>query len=672
MNALLDDWTTPFGLPPFGQFDDAAVMPAVDAAMAEARARIATIAEAEAPADFANTIAALELADESLGRVLGAFFTLAATDATPAREALQRELSPKLSAFFSEVVMNRALFGRIEDLWARRDTLGLGAEDARVLFLTRRRFLRAGAALEGVARDRLVAIRAELASLSTQFAQNVLADERAWSLAVPPDVLAALPGFLQDGLRAAGTARGAEGPVVTLARSLIVPFLQYCPDRELRREAQAAWAARGTLPGETDNRAIAARMLSLRAELAELLGAASYARFNLETEMAGTPDRVRGLLDTVWAPARAQAEADGARLAEMAREDGVNGPLAAWDWRYYAERRRQAEHAFDEAALKPYLQLDRMIAAAQSVAGRLFGLEFAPVQATLHHPTARAWEVTRDGRHMALFVGDFFARDGKRSGAWCSTMRSQRKLGGEVRPIVVNVCNFAAPPEGQPALLSIDDARTLFHEFGHALHHILSDVTYPSISGTSVARDFVELPSQLYEHWLDVPEVLAEFATHAETGAPMPADLRAKLEAARNFDQGFSTVEYTASALVDLALHDGPPPADVIAREAEILAEIGLPAAIPPRHAAAHFAHIFAGGYASGYYSYLWSEVMDADAFEAFEEAGGPFDAGRAAALERHILSAGGRAEAEELYTAFRGRMPDAAALLRGRGLDAA
>lgn len=671
MTALLDDWTTPFGLPPFADISDAEVVPAVEVALAEARARVAEIAEEPAPPSFDNTVAALELADAKLVRVLGAFFTLVSTDATPEREEIQRVLSPMLAAFGSEVVMNRALFARLEELWTRRETLGLAAEEERVLYLTRRRFLRAGAALEGAARDRLREITERLATLSTRFAQNVLADERGWSMPVPDAAMVELPEDLQHGLHAAGTARGAGGPVVTLSRSLIVPFLQTCPDRDLRRRAMTAWTSRGATGGDTDNRAIAAEMLALRAEQAALLGSSSYAHHKLKTEMAATPEAVQELLQTVWRPARAQAEADAEALAGMARADGINGPLAPWDWRYYAEKRRQAEHDFDAAALKPYFQLDRMVAAAQSVANRLFGLEFAPVDVPLHHPTARAWDVTRDGRHMALFVADYFARDGKRSGAWCSTMRSQQKLAGEIRPIVVNVCNFAAPAEAEPALLSIDDARTLFHEFGHALHHILSDVTYPSISGTSVARDFVELPSQLYEHWLDVPEVLARFATHAVTGAPMPEHLRDRFAAARNFDQGFATVEYTASALVDLALHLGSPPVDVQAREAEILAEIGMPPAIALRHAAPHFAHIFAGGYAAGYYSYMWSEVMDADAFEAFEEAGSAFDPATAAALERHVLSAGGRDEAAALYTRFRGRMPDASALLRGRGLAA-
>ena len=386
--------------------------------------------------------------------------------------------------------------------------------------------------------------------------------------------------------------------------------------------------------------------------------------------MAKTPANVRELLLAVWEPAKARALADGAVLAAMLRADGIAGPLEPWDWRYYAEKRRKAEHDLDEAALKPFLQLDRMIEAAFTCAHRLFGLDFAPLDVPLYHPDCRAWEVTRDGAHVAVFIGDYFARGSKRSGAWCSAMRSQAKFPEVQAPVVINVCNFA---KGDPALLSYDDARTLFHEFGHALHQMLSDVTYESVSGTSVARDFVELPSQLYEHWLEVPEVLGEFATHVETGEAMPKLMLDKVLEAANFDQGFQTVEYVASALVDLEFHDGPAPADPMQKQAEVLEAIGMPHAIGMRHATPHFAHVFSGdGYSSGYYSYMWSEVMDADAFEAFEEAGSAFDRDRARALEANILSTGGSRDAAELYIAFRGRLPGVEALLKGRGLVAA
>lgn len=672
-NPLLQDWQTPFELPPFDAIKDDDFAPAVEAALDQARAAIARIADAPEPPTFRNTIEALEAADATLNRVLGVFFNLAGADSNPARQELQRAFSPKLAQYGSEITMNRALFERIETLWQARDTLDLNEEQARLLYLTRRGFVRAGAALEGEAAERLKAVKERLAVLGTQFTQNLLADEADWSMPLAETDLEGLPDFVVAAARAAGEERGAGGPVVTLSRSVIVPFLQFSPRRDLRETAWRAWSARGANGGDTDNRAIAAETLALREERARLLGYDSFAAFKLETEMAGTPEAVEDLLIQVWRPARAAAMADAEALTEMLHADGINGALEPWDWRYYSEKRRKALHDLDEAELKPYLQLDRMIEAAFDVAGRLFGLTFRPVDAPLYHPDVRAWEVMRDGRHMAVFLGDYFARASKRSGAWCSAFRQQQRLAGDIRPIVVNVCNFAKPGAGQPALLSWDDARTLFHEFGHALHQMLSDVTYESISGTSVARDFVELPSQLYEHWLEVPQVLARHATHADTGAPMPDDLRDRLLAAATYDMGFQTVEYVASALVDLRFHQGAAPADPMARQAEVLAEIGMPAAIGMRHATPHFAHVFAGdGYSSGYYSYMWSEVMDADAFAAFEESGDAFDADTAGKLERFILSAGGSAEADALYTAFRGRMPGVEALLRGRGLDKA
>jgi len=668
-NILLADWETPFALPPFGQIDDGDFGPAIDAALEIARAAVAEIAANPAPATFANTIEALECADDKLSKVLGVFFNLASADANPAREALQRDVSPKLAAYSAEVTMNADLFARIEALWLARDTLDLDAEQARVLLLTRRRFVRAGALLEGGDRDRLKAVMQRLAELGTEFTQNLLSDEREWALELSDSDLSGLPGFVVAAARAVGEERGAGGPVVTLSRSLITPFLMFSSRRDLRRRAYEAYVARGANGGATDNRAIAAETLKLREERARLLGYETFAAFKLETEMAKTPEAVRDLLTRVWVPARAAAEADASILENMLHADGHEGPLEPWDWHYYSQKRRQAEHDLDEAALKPYLQLDRMIEAAFAVANRLFGLEFSPLDVPLYHPDVRAWEVTREGRHMAVFLGDYFARGSKRSGAWCSAMRSQRKLGGEVRPIVVNVCNFAKPETGTPALLSWDDARTLFHEFGHALHQMLSDVTFESISGTSVARDFVELPSQLYEHWLEVPEVLAEFAIHAETGAPMPDDMRARLLGAATYDMGFQTVEYVASALVDLAFHAGPAPAHPMQKQAEVLEGNGLPRAIRMRHATPHFAHVFSGdGYSSGYYSYMWSEVMDADAFAAFEEAGGAFDPEMAGRLERFILSAGSRQDEGQAYVDFRGSLPGVEALLRGRG----
>jgi len=663
-NPLLTPWDTPFGLPPFAAITDADFGQAFDAALTEARANIVAIAADPAPADFANTIAAMELAEGTLDRVAGVFYNLSGADSTDAREALQRDLAPRMSAFASEVTNNKALFARVEAVWEARD--GLRGEELRVLTLYRQMFVRAGALLEGAEAARLTAVKARLAVLGTAFSQNLLADEREWFMDLAEADLAGLPDFVVASARAAGTEKG-RGPVVTLNRSLIVPFLQFSPRRALRQRAYEAWGLRGANGNAADNRGVAAETLALRAERAALLGYASFADYKLEPEMAKTPDAVRGLLMRVWEPARAKALEDAGVLEAMLHADGTPGPLEPWDWRYYSEKRRLAEHDLDEAVLKPYLSLDAMLAAQFDCANRLFGLEFRALDVALYHPDARAWEVTRNGAHVAVFIGDYFARGSKRSGAWCSAMRSQRKLGGDQRPIVVNVCNFA---KGDPALLSYDDARTLFHEFGHALHQMLSDVTYGFISGTSVARDFVELPSQLYEHWLEVPEVLEKHARHHATGAPMPADMLKRLLDAGTYDQGFATVEFVSSPLVDLAFHESAPPADPMQKQAEVLESLGMPHAIRMRHATPHFAHIFTGdGYSSGYYSYMWSEVMDADAFAAFEEAGDPFDPATAALLEKHILSAGGSEPAEVLYTRFRGRMPGVEPLLKGRGL---
>ncbi|MBN7786003.1 M3 family metallopeptidase [Ponticoccus gilvus] len=671
-NPLLMPWETPYGIAPFDAIEDAHFAPAFEAALAEHLTEIEAIADNPEPPSFANTVEAMEGAGAALDKVLGVFFNLAGADSNAARQALQREFSPKLAAHSSAIYSNKALFVRIEALWDGREALALEPEEERVLYLTHRGFVRAGAALEGDAAERMTAVKSRLAVLGTQFTQNLLQDEAAWSMPLSEADLEGLPEFVVDAARSAGEAAGVETPLVTLSRSLITPFLQFSPRRALREKAWRAWVMRGENGGETDNRGIAAETLALRKERAALLGYEDFAAYKLETEMAGTPARVRELLMAVWEPARAAALSDAAEMEEMLRADGLSGPLEPWDWRYYAEKRRRALHDLDEAELKPYLQLDRMIEAAFACSSRLFGLEFQALDVPLYHPDCRAWAVTRNGQHLAVFVGDYFARASKRSGAWCSTFREQAKRPVAKTPIVVNVCNFAKPPKGKPALLSYDDARTLFHEFGHALHQMLSDVEFGSVSGTSVARDFVELPSQLYEHWLEVPEVLGEFATHAETGAPMPPALLEKVLKAATFDMGFQTVEYVASALVDLEFHQGQPPADVMQKQAEVLEEMGMPHAIAMRHATPHFAHVFSGdGYSSGYYSYMWSEVMDADAFAAFEEAGGAFDPEVAQRLEDYILSRGGSVEAEVLYTRFRGRMPGVEALLKGRGLAA-
>jgi peptidyl-dipeptidase Dcp len=494
-----------------------------------------------------------------------------------------------------------------------------------------------------------------------------LADERDWFMELSEDDLEGLPDFLIEAARNAGKEKGVNRPVITTSRSLIAPFLQFSARRDLREIAKRAWDARGANGGEHDNLAIAQEILTLRQERAELMGYKNYAEFKLETEMAKTPDNVRDLLMKVWEPAKSAAERDAKILSAMLYVDGINDALQTWDWRYYAEQRRKAEFDLDEAEIKPYFELSNMINASFHVAGRLFRLQFEPIELDLYHPDCKSWRVTRDGADVAVFIGDYFARGSKRSGAWCSAMRSQTNYPSPEIPIVVNVCNFA---KGDPCLLSTDDVRTLFHEFGHALHQMLSNVTYRSLSGTSVARDFVELPSQLYEHWAMLPEILKQFARHVDTDEPISDALIERICQAATYDMGFSTVEYLASAIVDLEYHTNVPSDDIMSAQSRVLDQIGMPSEITMRHATPHFAHVFAGdGYSAGYYSYMWSEVMDADAFAAFEEIENPFDADLARKLENTVLSKGGSVEPDVLYTHFRGRMPGIDALLQGRGL---
>ena len=670
-NPLLDDWHTQFQLPPFDLIDDAHFAPAFDAAIDQARAAISAIANDESDPTFENTIEALERSDALLDRVAGVFFNLASSDSNETRQELQRNLSPKLAAFQSEITLNAAVFKRIQTV--RNNSENLNDEQSRVLYLYWRMFVRSGANLEGENRAEYKTVMERLAELGTKFSQNVLADERDWSLDLTNDDVAGLPAFLTETMLATAEAQGKTGFSLTLSPSVVEPFLSLSDRRDLRETVWKAHKARGANAGPTNNSEIIAETLALREKRAALLGYSDFASFKLETEMAKTPGSVRELLETVWAPARRKALSDADVLADLMRKDGINDTFQPWDWLYYAEKRRKAEHDLDEAELKPYLQLDNMIEAAFDCANRLFGLSFSPLDVALYHPDARAWDVRKGDRHLGVFIGDYFARPSKRSGAWCSGFRSQEAMDQDIRPIVVNVCNFAKPPAGKPALLSFDDARTLFHEFGHALHGLLSDVTYKFISGTSVARDFVELPSQLYEHWLSEPDVLQKFARHADTDQPMPTALLDRLLAAENADQGFATVTYVASAMVDLDFHTGPAPKDPLAAQQETLDRLDIPPMLAMRHAAPHFQHVFSGdGYSSGYYSYMWSEVMDADAFDAFKETGDAFDPAMAAKLSTHIYSAGGSKEADVLYKSFRGSMPSVEALLKGRGLDAA
>ena len=677
-NSLLSDLNGAFGLPDFSAATPDRFRPAFDQALAQHRAEIDSIADDAAAPNFANTIEALEKSGRMLDRVSNIFFVLVSADTSDALEAVERDISPLLARHSNALYLNRALFARIADVYARRESLGLSPEQARVLERYHTRFVRAGAALMQDAHDRLAAINERLASLGTQFGQNVLADEKSYALMLEEADLEGLPHFARDAAGAAAEERGHPGKyAITLARSSAETFLQFSARRDLREKLFQAFIKRGENGGATDNRGLIAEMVTLRAERAKLLGYETFADYRLADQMAKTPAAARDLLQQVWARARKKALADRDALQVLIAEDGGNFKLEPWDWRYYAEKLRKARYDLDESEIKPYFQLERMIEAAFATAGRLFGLTFIPAGVPLYHPDARAWKVTdKSGAEVGLFIGDYFARASKHSGAWMTSLRDQEKLTGTVTPIILNICNFSKPAAGEPALLSFDDARTLFHEFGHGLHGLLSNVTYPLLAGTAVASDFVELPSQLYEHWLEVPETLQEYARHAHTGDPMPKALLDKVLATRNFGQGFATVEYTSCAILDLDLH-GNSGSDSFSSdkfEKEALARIEMPAEIVMRHRLPHFQHLFSGGgYAAGYYSYMWSEVLDADAFEAFEETGNPFDPATARRLHDFIYSAGNLRDPAEAYKAFRGRLPSPDALLRKRGLaDAA
>ncbi len=672
VNPLLGKWRAPFGLPPFEAIKPEHYAPAFKQAFAEHKAEMQAIAKATSKPTFANTILAMEKSGVLLSKVSEVFYNLASADTNAALQAIERDLAPKYAAHYSAIYLNSKLFGRIAELHDRRERLGLDDEQLRVLERTYLGFVREGAKLKPKAKKRIAEIKEQLAELRTTFSQNVLADEQSWHLALDGEAdLAGLPEGVREAAARTATDLGLkQGHAITLARSSVESFLQFSSRRDLREEAFNAWTRRGENDGKTDNRDIVRKIIALRAEKAALLGFDTFAQYALEDTMAKTPEAVRDLLGRVWAPAVKRATEERDALQKRAQEEGGNFAVAAWDWRYYAEKERKARFDLDDGEVRPYLQLDNMIDAAFDTATKLFGLKFKELpDAPRYHPDVRVWEVTtRGGDHVGVFLGDYFARPSKQSGAWMSAFRSQDKLRGETRPIIVNVMNFAQASEGEPTLLSFDDARTLFHEFGHGLHGLLSDVTYPSIAGTAVSRDFVELPSQLYEHWLSRPEVLERFALHEKTGKPMPKKLLERLKAARNFNQGFATVEFTSSALVDMDLHSADPEGlDVTEFERTALQRISMPEAMVMRHRIPHFLHII-GGYAAGYYSYMWSEVMDADAFAAFEETGDVFDRKTAQRLKKYIYSAGNRRDPAEAYVAFRGRPPQIAGLLKQRG----
>jgi peptidyl-dipeptidase Dcp len=676
-NPLLQPWTAAHGLPPFADVRPEHFAPAFEQAMREHRAELDAIAIQAAAPTFDNTVEAFDRSGRLYARLEGLFYNLAASETSPALQAVQRELAQPVAAHQNAIYMHAGLFARVDALHADRDALALSGEQRRLLERVHLDFVRAGARLKGDAQKRYAAVMEQLATLTTQFAQNVLADESAYRLELKDDAdLAGLPDFVCAAARQAAAERGLGKPVITLSRSLVVPFLTFSDRRDLREQAWRAWTGRGEHDGPTDNRAIVRQILELRAEQAALHGYASYADYALADTMAGNQHAVMRLLDDVWQRASQTVEGERQQLLALMKSQGAGDTrLEPWDWRYWAEKVRQRQFAIDDAEVKPYFPLERMVAAAFDCAERLFGIRFVErADLPVYHRDVKAYEVqdAGSGQAVGVFLHDNYARASKRSGAWMSHYRQQSR---DVLPIVVNNNNFAKGAPGEPTLLSFDDVRTLFHEFGHGLHGLLSNVNFERLSGTSVLRDFVELPSQLFEHWMSEPQVLRRHARHVATGEPIPDVLIDRLQAARKFGQGYETIRYAASALTDMAVHAlprGQQPADVVAFEQQVLAQRGLPSGVGINHRYTHFQHLFSSsGYAAGYYVYLWAEVLDADAYDAFVEAGDPFDAGVAARLKRHIYSAGDSVEPGATFAAFRGRDPRIEPMLRKRGLMA-
>jgi peptidyl-dipeptidase Dcp len=677
-NPLTKTWETPYGLPPFDLIKPGHFAPAFETAMAGHKAEIDAIAiNPEAPS-FRNTLVALDQAGEAFEKVAGVFFNLTASETNESLQVAERDLMPKIAAHQNWLSLNEGIFSRVDALHRKRAELGLAPEELRLLERVHLDFVLQGALLKGEARARYAAITEELATLYTTFSQAVLGDESAFCLVLDTEAdRAGLPESVLDAAKSVASDKGLDGYVINLSPSLVDPFLTYSTRRDLREQVWRAFKARGESCPERDTRRVAEKIVQLRAELAALMGYKSYADYALIDRMAKKPAAVDELLMRVWEPARKRALEEQKELEELGAREGFEGPVKGWDWRFYAEKLRLQRYSLDEAELQPYFQLDRMVAAMFDAAGRLYGLAFKEVQGIpLYHPDVRLYEVldAGTGSLVGVFMADSFARSTKRGGAWMSDFRNQSKNrpDGLSYPIIINNNNFAKAPEGKPTLLSLDDVRTLFHEFGHGLHGLLSDVTYKRLAGTSVLQDFVELPSQINEHWALTPEILKKHAIHARTGKPISDQLIDLIKKSEHFNQGFMTVEYTSCALVDMALHQHPDPAslDLTAFEAAECKRLGVPEAIGLRHRLPQFRHLFAdNGYAAGYYVYMWAEVLDADGFEAFEESGDVFNPQLAAKLKRYVLSAGNTMEPSEAYRAFRGRDPDVKALLRGRGL---
>jgi peptidyl-dipeptidase Dcp len=679
-NPLLAPWNGPHGgVPPFDAVRVEHFRPALEAAMAGKLAEIEAIASREDPPTFDNTVAAFERAGATLDRVAAIYSVFAGTMSTPELREVEREMAPKQAALDDAITQNEKLFARLEAVYAARETSGLTAEQQRLTWLHTTNFIRAGAKLDAAGKQRMSEINQRLAELYTSFRQNVLADETGWVLWLDEGDLAGLPESERSAAAAAAAERGQpERFAILNTRSSMEPFLASSTRRDLREKVWRAYYGRGDNGDAHDNNGLIREILRLRAERAKLLGFATHAHWRLERAMAKTPERAMELLEAVWAPAVARAREEVADMQAIADAEAAAAGTAPitiepWDYRFYAEKVRQAKYDLDADQLKPYLQLERLREGMFHVAGELFGFRFTPANGIpVAHPDVRVWEVAdrESGRPVGLWYFDPYARTGKRSGAWMATYRRQQRLDGEVTTIVSNNSNFAKGGPGEPVLVSWDDAETLFHEFGHALHGLSSRVTYPTLAGTAVARDYVEFPSQLLEHWLSTPEVLGKFATHVRTGEPIPAALVERLERAANFNQGFATVEYLASALVDMKLHlAGDAQIDPDAFERTTLAALGMPREIVMRHRTPHFSHVFSSdSYSAGYYSYLWADTLTADAWEAFTAAGGAWDRAMAKRLVEHVFSVGNTVDPAEGYRAFRGRDAGIEALMRDRG----
>jgi peptidyl-dipeptidase Dcp len=675
-NPLLARWTGPYGgVPAFDQVKVELFKPALEASMDETRAQIAAIANNPAAPTFENTMAALEDTGRTL-EAMGTYYGVwASTMNGPEFQAIEREMAPKLAAFSDEITQNEKLFKRIEAVYNAPDKAKWTPEQQRLAWVRYTDFVRSGAKLDPAAKKRLADINQRLATLYTNFSQNVLADEENYVVVLEKEAdLAGLPDSVRAGAAAAAEARNMKGKwVITNTRSSMEPFLTYSSRRELREKVWRNYVNRGDNGDARDNNKIISEVLKLRAERAKLLGYATHAHWRLENTMAKTPERAMELMEAVWKPAVARVREEVADMQAIANKEGAKIKIAPWDYRYYAEKVRKAKYDLDQNEVKPYLQLEKLREGMFWVAGELFNFSFSPVtNVPVYHPDVRVWEVKdkTSGKHVGLWYFDPYARQGKRSGAWMNAYRNQERFKNEVTTIVSNNSNFVKGQPGEAVLISWEDAETLFHEFGHALHGLASNVTYPSLSGTSVARDFVEFPSQLLEHWLATPEVLNRYALHYQTGKPVPAELVAKIDKASTFNQGFGTVEYLSSALIDMKLHlAGDKDIDADAFERDTLKGLGMPEEIVMRHRTPQFSHVFAGdGYSAGYYSYLWSDTLTADAYEAFTAGKGPYDKAVAEALRKNVFQVGNTIDPADGYRAFRGKDAGIDALMRKRG----